>query len=219
MEIELKYNIDSKELMDKIWTNTFFAEIEEEDSRGTTKMKAAYYDTADHDLMKNGLAFRIRLEGDRCIGTLKYRDRDKTGDGQYASIDGLYAREEINVPISSKDCFICPDTAMFQGSEEGKKLIEISDGKELICLFETIFVRRNFRIDTDDTICEVSLDEGEIIAGEKRAEIHELEIELFSGKEEVLLKIGSEVESLFDLKPEPLSKYARGKRLVAGESQ
>jgi len=211
MEIELKYDIDSKELMDQIWSDDQFASIEEKDSRQEIRMKAAYFDTRDLELMQNRLSFRIRKEGDHCVGTLKHKDRD-------LGVSGLYAREEINVPVSDGGCFFDPDTDMFKGSDEGHTLIELTQGKELICIFEMVFTRRKFRVDTGEIICEISLDEGEIIAGENRAPISELEIELFSGSKEDLMKIGDDIVSKYGLRPEPLSKYARGKKLIKGNN-
>jgi inorganic triphosphatase YgiF len=60
----------------------------------------------------------------------------------------------------------------------------------------------------------VSLDTGEIIAGNERAPIQELEIELFSGSEDELIRIGGKVAEAYDLEPEPLSKFARGRALA-----
>jgi triphosphatase len=86
----------------------------------------------------------------------------------------------------------------------------------LVCIFETHFYRRKLRVDSGETICEVSLDEGEIIADGGRAPISELEIELFSGKQEDMMMIGERIAEKYGLKPEPLSKYARGKSLTGG---
>jgi inorganic triphosphatase YgiF len=170
-------------------------------------MKAAYFDTDDRVLMDNDIAFRIRKEGDRLVGTLKWRDKD-TG------VSGLYAREEINVPVADDSCFLSPDPYIFKDSKEGQALLEAISDQPLVLIFETVFTRRRFRIDSGEAICEVSLDSGEIIAGDRRAPIQELEIELFSGSEEGLLEIGDKVAGAYGLEPEPLSKFARGKALM-----
>jgi triphosphatase len=225
MEIELKYNIENNELMNKIWNDAHLASIEEKDSRGVIPMKAAYFDTQDFDLAQNGLAFRIRREGDRCVGTLKVRDNASDEGGLDVSeleengrdVSGLYARDEINVPIKDEACFLNPDPTVFKESDQGQTLLDIIGDKPVICVFETIFTRKKFRIDSNDTICEVSIDEGEIIAGDRSLPIHELEIELFSGDLEELLHIGEDIASRYRLEPEELSKYARGKMLLTGE--
>jgi inorganic triphosphatase YgiF len=211
MEIELKYNIETKEQMNLIWEDEFLRSIEEQGSRGAVYMKAAYFDTDDHVLSKNGIAFRIRREGGKVIGTLKWKDKD-------IGISGLYMREEVNVPVKDDTCFLSPDPAIFKESAEGKDLLEILGEKPLKCIFETNFNRRKLRIDSGVSICEVSLDEGEIIAADKTSPISELEIELFSGNQEDLMSIGEKMVQKYSIKPEPLSKYARGKMLVASGS-
>jgi inorganic triphosphatase YgiF len=207
MEIELKYKIDSREILEKIERDKFLASIREKGSVATITMKAAYFDTEDHILMQNNIAFRIRKEGDRLVGTLKWRDRE-TG------ISGLYARDEISVPVADNSCFLSPDPYIFKDSQEGQAMLEAISGQPLVLIFETVFTRRRFRIDSAGTICEVSLDTGEIIAGSSYAPIQELEIELFSGSEDELIRIGDKVAGLYGLEPEPLSKFARGKALA-----
>jgi inorganic triphosphatase YgiF len=225
MEIELKYNIENNEQMDKIWSDAHLASIEERDSRGVIPMKAAYFDTPEFDLSQNGLAFRIRREGDRCVGTLKLRDNAGDEGGLDVSeleesgrdISGLYARDEINVPIKDETCFLNPDPTVFKESDQGKILLDVIGDKQIICVFETIFTRKKFRIDSNDTICEISIDEGKIISGDRSLPIHELEVELFSGSLDELLRIGEDIASRYNLEPEELSKYARGKMLLTGE--
>jgi inorganic triphosphatase YgiF len=207
MEIELKYKIGSRELLEKIERDKFLASITEKDSTAAISMKAAYFDTEDHILMRNDIAFRIRKEGNRLVGTLKWSDKD-TG------ILGLYVREEVSVPVADDSCFLSPDPYIFKDSKEGKEMLEAISGQPLVLIFETVFTRRRFRVDSAGTICEVSLDTGEIIAGDRHAPIQELEIEMFSGSEEELLRIGDNVADAYGLEPEPLSKFARGKALA-----
>jgi inorganic triphosphatase YgiF len=207
VEIELKYKIESRELLEKIERDKFLVSIAEKGSAAAISMKAAYFDTEDRILMQNDIAFRIRKEGNRLVGTLKWRDRD-TG------ISGLYAREEISVPVADDSCFLSPDPYIFKDSREGQAMLEAVSGQQLVLIFETVFTRKRFRVDSSGTICEVSLDAGEIIAGDRRAPIQELEIELFSGSRDELIRIGDKVAASYDLEPEPLSKFARGKALA-----
>jgi inorganic triphosphatase YgiF len=208
MEIELKYKVGSRELLEKIERDRFLATITEKGSSATVAMKAAYFDTDDHILMRNDIAFRIRKEGNRLVGTLKWKDND-TG------VSGLYAREEISVPVADDSCFLSPDPYIFKDSREGQEVLEAISGQPLVLIFETVFTRRRFRIDSSGTICEVSLDTGEIIAGDQRAPIQELEIEMFSGSRDELMRIGGKVADAYGLEPEPLSKFARGRALAS----
>ncbi|MDR2163145.1 MAG: CYTH domain-containing protein [Clostridiales Family XIII bacterium] len=209
MEIELKYRIKSRELLEKIERDKFLASIAERDSTATVMMKAAYFDTEDRILMRNDIAFRIRKEGDRLVGTLKWGDNDM-------GVSGLYAREEISVPVADDSCFLSPDPYIFKDSREGQEMLEAVSGQSLVLIFETVFTRKRFRIDSDGTICEISLDTGEIIAGDRRESIQELEIELFSGSKDELVRIGDRIAGAYDLSPEPLSKFARGRALIEG---
>ena len=207
MEIELKYKIESKEKMDTIWNDEFLASMEEEGSREQLVIKATYFDTEDYLLQKKQIAFRIRKEGERTIGTLKWRDHNP-------GVDGLYVREEINVPIENDEYFITPSPSIFEASEMGKELIDTIGEKELVGIFETVFTRRKLRIETGNTICEVSLDEGKILAASKSEPISELEIELYTGNQNDLISIGEKIAEKYELEPEKKSKYARAIALV-----
>lgn len=206
MEVELKYKLN-KELISKIWDDEDLKAIEEKDSRVEMLMKASYFDTADRVLSKNDIAFRVRMEGNRIVASLKWNDKD-------ASIGGLHMREELNVPVTDEACFIAPKPDIFKESDVGKDLLEVLDGKPLVSIMEINFIRRKFRIDEDNCICEIAIDEGEIITDEKRAPILELEIELFTGEQEDLLKIGKTLVDKYSIEPELKSKYARGLELL-----
>ncbi|MDR3072332.1 MAG: CYTH domain-containing protein [Clostridiales Family XIII bacterium] len=208
MEIELKYRIENKEQREQIWEDSTLLAMEEPGSRDILAMSAAYFDTEDLVLSKHEIALRTRQEGTRYVGTLKRRDNDVDEKS------GLYVREELNVPLPSEASFFSPDPTIFVESEEGKKLMAILAGKPLVCIFETVFTRWKLRIDSGLCICEISLDEGEIIAGENRAPISEFEIELYSGPQEEMFKIGESLKEKYNLFPESRSKYARGRALA-----
>jgi inorganic triphosphatase YgiF len=210
MEIELKYKVENRDLLRKIENDRFLRSIAEKGSEQTIAMKAAYFDTDDRILMRNNIAFRIRKEGNHLVGTLKWSDKD-TG------ISGLYAREELSVPVTDDSCFFSPDPYIFKESSEGQAMLEAVSDQALVLVFEAVFTRRRFRIDSNGTICEVSLDTGELISGDRRAPIQEIEIELYSGSKEELLSIGDRVASSYGLSPETLSKFARGKALSEAE--
>lgn len=211
MEVELKYNIESKEQMEEIWNDDFLRTIEVPDSRQEIFMKAAYFDTDELLLSGNDIAFRIRFEGSRVVGALKWRESD-------TAINGLYIRNEINVPVDDEACFIAPRPEIFKESQEGRDLLDLLGDAPLHCMFETRFKRRKFRVELGPAICEVALDAGEILADGGTAPINELEIELYSGKQEDLMKVGQKIADKYGLKPEPLSKYARGLEIVRRDS-
>lgn len=207
MEIELKYSIPSKEIIDEIWEDSYVAEIEEKGTRENILMKAAYFDTEDGILSENDIAFRVRMEDSKIIASLKWNDKDQ-------SISGLHVREEINVPVKDDAIFLSPKPDIFKESAEGRDLLEVVGDSPLINILEMTFVRKSVRLDNGDCICELSLDEGNIVTDNGSKPISELEIELFSGDQKELIKIGNIIADRYNLKPEKDSKYARGLQLL-----
>ena len=74
------------------------------------------------------------------------------------------------------------------------------------------------RIDTGISICEVAIDEGEIVTDFGNLPICELEIELFSGEQEDVRKIGEALAEKYQLTAENMSKYARGWKLLCNKA-
>lgn len=205
MELEMKYGIGGKNIAENIWTDEYLMTIEEADTREKVFMKAAYFDTNDHVLCKNDITFRIRMEGSRIIATLKWSGKSE---------GAFHQREEINVPVVDEACFIKPDPEVFKESQIGQELIKLLGDRELESIIETNFLRSRFRVDTGNSIIEVSIDKGEIITEEGNEPILELELELFSGQEEELFALGTKMSEKYDLTPEERSKYARGKAML-----
>ena len=205
MEIEFKYGIADKEIANQLWEDNYLAGIEEKDSRESLYMKASYFDTDDYIMSKNDIAFRIRMEGTRIVASLKWNDSVE---------EGLHTREEINVHVTDDSCFILPDAGIFKESDIGRDVIKLIGEKPLHSLLETRFLRRRLRVDTGKAICEVAIDEGEIVTDFGTLPILELEIELFSGEQEDIFRIGKILAEKYGLVPENRSKYARGVGLL-----
>lgn len=197
MEIELKYAINSMEIAAKIWEDEELMKIEEPGTRETVIMNATYFDTRDMDLCKNDMAYRVRKEGDRLIASLKW------GGGS----DGpLHKREEINIPVMDTK----PNPVIFETCDIGEDLVSIIDGKELHSILDMHIERRRFRVDTESTILEISIDKGQIITENAAESVCEVEIELFSGSEDVMMKVGQAMAEKYGLVSEKRSKFYRG---------
>ncbi|WP_027399579.1 CYTH domain-containing protein [Anaerovorax odorimutans] len=205
MEIEMKYGIGDKDIAENIWEDPELTAIVDEESREKIYMKAAYFDTDDNILSKHDIAFRVRMEGNRVVASLKWN-----GEAD----DGLHAREEINVPVNDEACFINPNPEIFKESESGQAMLELIADKKLHSLLETRFIRSRFRIDTGSSLCEVAIDVGDIVTDFGSLPICELEIELFSGEQEDMIKIGNKLKEKYGLVCENRSKYARGLELL-----
>jgi len=201
VEIELKYSIPDRNTAENIWHDPCLVKMEEPGSREKLPFKAAYFDTEDGVLAASDIAFRVRLEGQRVIASLKW---DGKNEGP------LHTREEINVPIDGEGCLILPDPEIFRESDIGKFMIGLIGGKQLISIMEVGFLRRRLRVDTGGSIIEVSVDTGEIVADSGKDALCELELELFSGQRDELIALGEKLRESHSLVPEERSKYARG---------
>lgn len=201
MEIELKYRIPTEKIAEEIWKDKLFAGMEEKDSREEVCLDAKYFDTSNCTLAKEQIAYRIRREGERWVAALKC-------NGQ--SEGALHTRTEINVPVVDGN----PDPSVFHESEMGEKLLKLIGDEDIQCVLETKFNRKRLRIDTGSGIFEVSIDKGMIITRYGEEPIFEVEIELFSGDTEELLKLGENIQKKYNLETENLSKYARGINLI-----
>lgn len=201
----MKYAISNEAVADDIWNDPWLKSIEESDTREKIFMKASYFDTEDYILSKNDITFRVRMEGSRIVASLKWNGE---------SMDGLHTREEVNVPVNDEACFILPNPEIFKESDQGKEMIQILQKRPLHSILETRFLRSKLRIDTNTTLCELSLDVGEIVTDFGNLPICEMEIELFSGNQDELLEIGKTISEKYQLSPENRSKYARGLKLL-----
>jgi len=71
-------------------------------------------------------------------------------------------------------------------------------------------VRKAAELAVEDTVIELALDCGTFpVPGGADVAFRELELELKSGREDVLLAFGADLAAAFDLIPEQRSKFAR----------
>lgn len=205
MEVELKYRIKEKDDISRILQDDYIKSVIEKDSYEEIPMRAIYFDTEDKKLLKEKIAFRVRKEDNKNIATLKW--------GGSASI-GLHVREEINVPIIEEEFLENPKLKIFEGSNIEDILKVVGENEKLKPLLVMNFIRKQVRIDTGRVICELSIDDGNIISGNKETDILELEIELYSGSEEDLIAIGNNLKSHYSIIEEDKSKFQRGLELI-----
>jgi len=202
----MKMVLPDKSVAERIWEDPYLSKIEEQGTREAVYMEAAYFDTEEGDLGRSDITFRVRKEGPKVIATLKWNGK--------APVGGLHIREEINVPVDDPICFIQPDPELFRESEAGQQLLKVLNGKEVHSILEIHFLRTRERVDNGTSICEISVDTGEILTDYGTAPICEMEIELFSGDPEDVKKMGSYLANTYGLVPEDRSKYARGLALI-----
>ena len=205
MEIELKYTMENESVAKAIFQDPYIEMIKDKQTEEEIQMHAVYFDTEDRSLHGAGIAFRMRKEGDIVQATLKWKG---------SSEDGMHRREELNVLVDDVKKLHAPDLEIFAQSDIYDTLKKLAGDKTLMPLMETDVVRTQVRIDTGNSISELSFDKGEVRCAGKSAPILELEIELFSGDEEDMKSLGAELAEKFGLKVENTSKFKRGLDLM-----
>lgn len=205
MEIELKYSIDDEKKIEDILNDKVVTEIKDENSDEDIDMHAVYFDTEDSDLSNNSVAFRIRREGEKLMATLKWGG---SSNGE------MHRREEINIPVDNEAQLQNPDMSIFEQSEAGPMITDILGEKKVKPIMIIDFLRRQVRLDTGKAICELSIDNGKVMCGGKEDKILEMEIELYSGQEEEITRLGNELADKYNLTPGEISKFKRGLNLI-----
>ena len=174
----------------------------------TRELLNRYYDTADFALANGQVALRIRRDGEQLIQTLKSKG---------ASVAGLSERNEW-------DWYIESDHLVLNHLDDScwpESLREL-DKEQLKAVFRTDFKRQFAELRWQrggvETVVEVALDQGLVIAGEQQEDICEIELELREGDPAALLELALELASDVPLMPCDISKAERGYRLFDANS-
>lgn len=175
------------------------------------QLDAAYFDTPDRLLASQGMALRLRRQGRQWLQTLKAG----------AAADALSTRAEWEVPAAAQSLDVqrFPPAARKALRQAG---LNLQQAQALQRWFRTRFRRTAWLVEHDGAQIEVALDEGEIIAGKRRAPLLELELELKAGAPAALLSLALQLvapprAAPLPLVPLPQSKAERGARLAEGE--
>ena len=204
MEIELKYRLKDKGQIEEILSDERVLECMDPDSREELHMEAAYFDTSDRRLNREGITFRVRRENDKLVGTLKWNG---------TSEEGMHVREEINVPNLEESKFERPDPEVFCQSDMCENLKELIGQRTLEREVFVDYDRTQVRLDTGKVICELSFDHGKVFRNEEEGTILEMEIELYSGDREEMEKFGAYLAEKYGLIAENKSKFRQGLEL------
>jgi len=167
-----------------------------------------YYDTPEQILRKKCVALRTRRVDSgakpQWLQTLKTGGR---GDS------ALSQRGEWEVPVPS-------ETLTLDGLTDTPWSMIDPDGKLFEALapsFVTTFERTSWSVRRrDGSVIEVALDLGHIVAGDKKAPICELELELLEGQPSALFDLAQQIARTIAVVPENMSKAERGYALALG---
>ena len=194
-ELELKFELDA-ETFEKFRTKPVLRKL----TRGRAASKtlhSVYFDTDDHALHAAGIALRVRHIGAKRIQTVKAKS---------VIIGGLSNPVEAECDIGRDRPVIeeIPDIALRERVRDiiGERTVEP------VCATE---MRRTTRMleSAGGTIAELALDRGEVRAGDRTAELCEVELELVSGDALGLLDL---VQDLFDSETLHLSNISKAQR-------
>ncbi|MGJ0394652.1 MAG: CHAD domain-containing protein [Methylocystis sp.] len=195
-EIELKFLLD-RQRSGEIWARVKASKMTH-GAPVTRTLRSIYLDTPEHALNKAGIALRLRREGRRWIQTVKTR---ATLHG------GLSQVGEVESPAPGGR--LCLDS--ISDSSVREEIIDRVNGAPLQPVCETVIKRVTSELElSDGTRAELALDVGEVRAGERSAQLSELEIELLAGNASGLFDIAQIVLPEGGLRFSRLSKAARG---------
>jgi inorganic triphosphatase YgiF len=158
-----------------------------------------FFDTPDLALSKTRHAVRLRQGGTTSVVTLK-------GPGKVEG--GVHEREELELPTTGNALEEWPSAihARLQqliGVQPMQPLLEVRNHRRIWPLLRDA-----------QTIGEVALDEGSIVAREQQEPMHELEIELKGGSRDDLTALIAMIRQHLPAQPEDRSKFARGLALL-----
>jgi inorganic triphosphatase YgiF len=170
----------------------------------TRRIRSRYFDTPDRDLARLGLALRVRFEGRTRTQSLKSRG---------VAVAGLFDRIECESRIGGDG----PDLAHLPDAALRARLARALHGRRLEPVFESVVRRTSRRLRDAGREAVFDLDHGELVAGERRAPVCELELEVEKGDPAWLYDLALELAETLDLRVEPRDKAERGWALYTGE--
>jgi triphosphatase len=201
-EIELKLFIQAQhhDLLKKILND-----YPNSTPQGQKNLTNGYFDTDDLQLRRWDMGLRVRGFDNQLEQTIKTAGR---------VVGGIHSRPEYNVNIDQK----IPILSRFPNKiwPVGYNIDNIS--ASLGCIFETNFNRQTWHIYLNNSLVEVALDVGEIIAKNNLDPICELEFELLAGDTSALIELAIKVAKSVPLRLGKASKAQRGYQL-AGKSK
>lgn len=195
-EIELKFILDeltSREL----WARVKASKLAYGGPK-TRTLRSIYLDTPEHALKKAGIALRLRRDGRRWVQTVKTKAGLHGGLSQVGEVE--------NPAPGGRLCLDkIPDAAVRD------EVVQRVNGLPLEPVCETVIKRSASELSlADGTRAELAVDVGEVRAGERSAELREVEIELIDGRPGGLFDIARALFNDGGLRFSTLSKAARG---------
>ncbi|MGE8538768.1 MAG: CYTH domain-containing protein [Acinetobacter sp.] len=172
------------------------------------QLQAKYYDTADRQLARHGVALRQRLEGTCWVQTLKAAGK--------SHIERFEHNHDLGELTESPEL----DVEIYKNFPEAQAILKHALGNQFDQLqlqFETDIARTLRVIEYQDTQIEVSLDIGQIRTKDAEQEVHEVEFELKNGSIQNLLAFSFEWVKKYQLWLDVRSKAEIGNLLATSQ--
>lgn len=167
----------------------------------TQHLVSIYYDTPDKRLSKEKVGLRLRQKNKQWLQTVKTAGKVQ---------DGLHQRQEWEEELADENW----DLAKLKQTPLATIIDDAKTWSTLQPIFTTDFIREAYQLTVSDgTQIELAYDYGEVRAGELKAPIHEIELELKSGSVEQLKQIAKHLQEHFSLKSSDCSKAKQGYQL------
>ncbi|MFS0828934.1 CYTH domain-containing protein [Pseudomonas phoenicis] len=170
----------------------------------TRELTNQYFDTAEGELSAAQVALRLRRDGEVVIQTLKCRGRSVAGLSERQEFEWQLDKPKLDLKKLDASCW--------------PEALAALDKKTIKPLFSTDFTREYAEIawgrGKAKVVIEVALDQGSVVAGKRKEEICEVELELREGNAEALLELAAELAATHALMPCDISKAERGYRLL-----
>ncbi len=206
MEVELKYRMTDAAAGSRLLASDDLAGLSAEGPVATVLHEDRYVDTTDGALAAAGYAGRFRSSGEETVITLKGLRRHDDGGA-------AHRREELEGPAD-----IEAPAGAWPESTARDAVIAIAGESTLAELVRVRQVRRKRNYGVDGTTVELSVDDVEVVMGDRVIErFAELEVELRAGDEAALEPLADLLAEIEELVPAETSKLERAMEAVDRE--
>lgn len=195
-ELEIKYAVNDLQLLDCILCDPLVLTRMDQPQYRNIQMETTYYDTEDGALSARKCTYRLRKENGVSVITLK-----TPGEG-YARGEWAWEGEYLDE---------APEKLAGLGAPE--ELVQLLREAEPVIVCGAKFTRITALLHLDGADCEICGDIGSLIGGGRQEPLCELELELKSGSEAVMLDYAHALAEKYRLSEERKSKFAARGRL------
>ncbi len=196
-ELEYKLSVSDKKILEDILHDPKIGELAE--AWAQTKMKTTYYDTPDRLLSSRHITLRRRFEGEKSIVCVKIPLKQAHLRGEW-QIEAEQVDEESIVRLVALGA--------------PKELVYFSSRCELVATCGAEFLRRHAMLQfSDGSRAELALDCGFLHGQTQKFSFSEAELELYEGEPTQMLTLVQYLCEKYAISEEPMSKYARARRL------